>query len=332
MFENMKKIIRQPSASGQEKTLGEMIREIALPHCDSVAVDAMGNVIALRKGTGTAPKKIMLAAHIDEIGFIVNYIDDNGFIRVSPIGGINWTAVSYTKVLFENGTRGVIAPESGSAGENKPEKFIIDIGASNKKEAEKRVTIGDTAILDPSFERLCGKIWCGHPMDDKICAAILLDLLTADIESENDVYYVFTVQEEVGCRGSRTAAYAVAPDVALALDVTPTNDIPGCKYTAVKLGGGAAVKIKDSSVICDTGLVGHLRNLAETHKIKYQMEVLAAGGTDTSSIQSARSGCAAGCISMPNRYVHTGIEMISADDYNACIALVRAFLTTPLHF
>ncbi|MBE6605076.1 MAG: M42 family metallopeptidase [Ruminococcaceae bacterium] len=318
----------KPSVSGREQGIRNLIKEKMLPLCDSLEVDAMGNLICLKKGKGSAPRRVLLSAHMDEIGFIVNFIEDNGFLRVAPIGGIDYTAAVGSLVIFENGTKGVLVCESDrkSAEAPKAEKCYVDIGAKDRREAEKRLRIGDCCALCPTLTRLAGDRVTGRPLDNRIGCAVVLDIAQRLNAPDDDIYYVFSVQEEVGCRGARPAAFGIAPDLALIFDVTATGDTVGAKPMAVKLGGGAAVKIKDSSVICDAAVVSDLLAVAKTERITAQCEVLTFGGTDTSAVQMSGMGCRAGAISIPCRYIHTGVEMISLADAKAAADLAICYL------
>lgn len=328
----MKTLINTPSVSGKERAVGEIIKNKIAAKADSVYFDTLGNLIAYKKGSASNAKKLMFAGHMDEIGFMAIHIEDNGFIRAAQIGGINWHAAAYTPILFDNGIKGILVPEANiGANEWGSGKFVIDIGAADKKDAEKKIKIGDTAVYEPRLERLLHRRVSGHPMDDKIgCAVMIKAFLSAD-DIANDTYFVFTVQEEVGCRGSKTSAFGIMPDWAVAFDVTGTGDTQGAKPMAVKLGSGAAIKIKDASVICDNKAVELLKNLAKTNKIKYQMEILESGGTDTSSMQVSGSGALSCCISIPTRYIHTGVETIDLDDADSCAALTAALLSYDLN-
>jgi len=331
MYELMRKLIKTPSPSGFERKMGEVLKEIVSPLVDEVYFDNMGNLIAYKKGSAQNAKKLMFAAHMDEIGFIITNIDDKGYLRCAPLGGINWTAAAYTTVLFANGVKGILVPEGQvAAGDWKNDKMYIDIGALNKKDAEKKISVGDVAIYDPKIERLMHHRIAGHPFDDKIGCAVMIKALQKAQKIENDTYFVFTVQEEVGCRGSKTSAFGIMPDWAIAFDVTGTGDTIGCRPMAVSLGDGAAIKIKDSSVICDGAVVELLKKLSAENKIKNQLEILEYGGTDTSSMQMAGAGTLAGCISVPTRYIHSGVEMVDLDDVNACVDLAAVLLSYDL--
>lgn len=325
MYQTLKKLVSTLSVSGREKNLANIIKAEIEPFVDSIRIDAMNNLIAFKKGSSKNAKKLMFASHMDEIGFIVTFIEDNGFIRFAPVGGINFTACAFSSVVFENGRCGVLAVEAGTKPEDiKFDKCYVDIGASSKKEAERLVKIGDVFAVQPSVKKLAGSRIAGRPFDDKICCAVLIDAVKKIRSCENDIYFVFTVQEEVGLRGSKTAAFSILPDYGIALDVCPVGDTIGAKQPAVKLGDGAAIKIKDSSVICDIELVSALEAVAKGNKIKYQREILTYGGTDTASMQMAGAGCRATCISIPTRYIHSAVETADLKDCEEASKLVVA--------
>lgn len=329
MYNTLKQLINAPSVSGREDKVRSIISEMIGNYVDEQRVDNLGNLIAIKRGQGAAPKKIMLCAHMDEIGFLVTFVEESGYLRVSNVGGINFIASAYSEVVFENGTRGVIVPEAKvKAEEFKADKFYIDIGAKDRKDAEKKVKIGDFAVVAPSVSRLMGRRICGRPFDDRIGCAILIEIAKATQVCENDLYFVFSVQEEVGCRGAKPAAFGIAPDYAIVFDVTGTGDSVGSAPMAVKIGGGAAIKVKDSSVICHTEVVDRLTELAKANKIKHQHEILTYGGTDTSSIQVSGSGAKVGALSIPSRNIHSGMEIIDMADAEACQRLAVAFINS----
>jgi len=328
MLELTRKICAAHGVSGYEKKAADVIRAEIEKYTDENYTDSLGNLIAVKKGKGSG-KKIMLCAHMDEIGFMVTFIEEKGQIRISPVGGVGLSAVSYSLVLSENGVKGIIVPNGRTKpADYTPDNFYIDIGAKSKKEAEKKVKIGDMFRFDAGITRLMGGRICGHPLDDRIGCVILVKIAEAlkDADIKDDVYYVFSVQEEVGCRGSKTAAFAVAPDLSLAFDVTGTGDVPGAAPMACALGDGAAIKIKDSSVICDPTLVDELIATAKEKKIKYQLEVLTYGGTDTSSMQMSGAGSRAAAISIPTRYIHSPNEMLDMADVNATVELTAEYI------
>ena len=328
LYNTLQKLCSCPSVSGREDNIRGLLSELILPYADEVRVDALGNLIAKKSGRGEGDS-IMLCAHMDEIGFLVNFIEDSGMLRVATVGGISMSASVFSEVVSESGVCGVLVPNADvKPADYKADKLYIDVGAKNKKEAERRVAIGDFFVAKGSLTRLMGKRVAGRPLDDRVGCAVLLDIAErlADIPTEGDVYYVFSVQEEVGCRGAMTAAYGISPDYALCFDVTGTGDTPSATAMACKLSGGAAVKIKDSSVICAEEVVSKLCALAEEKKIPYQREILTYGGTDTSSMQLSGSGCLAGALSIPTRYIHSGVETCDLADAEACVALAVEFI------
>lgn len=325
MYSSIKRYLNAFSVSGREYKLAEMIQNDMAPYCDESHIDAMGNLICFRKGRDQS-KKLMIASHMDEIGFVVTYIEESGLIRVAKVGGINAVASSYQHVKFENGTIGIVAFEDGVKDDFDVKKMVVDIGAKTRAEAQRKVVVGDVCAVAPSLQKLMGSRITAKAFDDRICCAVNFEAAARASTPAYDTYYVFTVQEEVGCRGSRAAACSVLPDIAIALDITPTFDLPGSQNLPVKLGGGAAIKVKDASVICSDKLNERLRQLADTNKIKWQHEILVAGGTDTSSMQTAGAGSMASCISVPTRYTHTPVEMIDLKDFDACTELLVKFI------
>ncbi len=329
MYNLLKNLCMTSGISGRENSIREKIISLSSPLCDGYSTDNLGNLIAVKHGTSENPKKIMLCAHMDEIGFLVTFIEKTGYLRIAPVGGINFHAAAFSAVISGSGVPGVIVPESGVKPEDySADKFYIDIGAKDKKEAEKKVKIGDFFVVKPELIKLCGKKVAGRPLDDRAGCAILIEIMKSLSEKQtcNEVYYVFSVQEEVGCRGAKPASFGIAPDYALVFDVTATGDLPGAKPMECRVGDGAAIKIKDSSVICNTEVVETLRELAEKKQIKHQTEILTYGGTDTSSIQMSGAGVKVGALSVPARYIHSGTELIDLSDATACAALAEEFI------
>ena len=327
LYTTLKRLCLVSSVSGSEEKIREEIRSIITPFVDEVSSDALGNLIALKKGRGN--KKIMLCAHMDEIGFIVNYIEENGMIRVGTLGGIRLAAASYTMLISNKGVRGALcANADAKPADYKNDVMYIDIGAQSKREAERYVSIGDTFVCAPSLTKLCGSRVCGRPIDDRVGCRALLELAErfSDVDTDASIYYVFSVQEEVGCRGSKPATFSIAPDIALCFDVTATGDTPNATPMACSVGKGVAVKVKDNSVICHSGLVSELCELAKSEKIPYQREVLTFGGTDTSSMQLTGYGSVAGALSIPTRYVHSGVELCDMKDVKASIDLAEKYI------
>jgi len=329
MLDILKKLVDTVSVSGNEGAVSEVIKSLIEGCADEIKTDALGSLIAVKKSGNPNAKKIMLAAHMDEIGFIVTFIEDSGWLRVSQIGGINWAAASSNEVLFGSGLSGLLMPEGKvSPNDYASDKFFIDIGANNKSDAEKKVKIGDVCTVAPKIIKLLGGRIAASKLDDKIACAVLIKVLRElkEITPDHELYFVFTAQEELGVRGARTAAQYIMPDYSIAVDVTGTGDTPECTPMAINLGGGAAVKLMDGSVICSKEMVNLLMKTAGENNIKYQSEILAWGGTDTSAMQAAGAGSIAGAVSIPARYIHTGVEMCDMGDVDACAELLAAVL------
>ncbi|RKZ23597.1 M42 family peptidase [bacterium] len=309
--------------SGREEKVRELIKNEIEGHVDEVKIDVMGNLIA-KKGKGG--KKIMVAAHMDEIGVAVSHIDEKGFIRFGPVGGVFPTIPLGERVEFEGGAKGVVSIEKLYKEKDLAlEKMFIDIGASSKEEAEKMVKIGEIGCFTRNAEDL-GKRFVAKALDDRVGCLVLIEAIKRTRELPNEVYFVFTTQEEVGLRGARTSAFGVSPDLALAVDVTGTGDTPEGMKMAVELGKGAAIKVKDRGMIVDKRIKDKLIDLAEKNNIPYQLEVLEFGSTDGAVIQLTKEGVITGAISIPARYIHTPSEMCDMDDVEACVKLLCAFL------
>ena len=318
-MELLKKLSLFYAPSGREKGITDFIAEEVKGFADEVCTDNLGNLIVHKKGAG---KRIMFAAHTDEIGIVVTYIDDNGYLRFSDVGGLYTKYLSGRRVVFANGTEGVVSTEPKND-KNRLMNMYIDIGAKTREEAEKSVNVGDMAVFLGGFTEQNGVI-IAKALDNRAGCYALIEALKR-VKSENDLYFVFTVQEEVGLRGARTAAYSIDPDIAIAVDVTDTGDTPKSDSVAVKLGGGAAVKVMDYSVICDSGVKSALIALAEANGIKHQLEVMTEGGTDAGVIHFSRGGVKTGGISIPTRYIHSPSEMIEKSDLDAVIRLITLF-------
>jgi endoglucanase len=330
LYTILKDLCLCPSVSGRENNIREKLAGLIAPFTDDIKTDALGNLIAKKHGKNEGAK-IMLCAHMDEIGFLVTFIEDSGMLRVANVGGIRAAASANSVVVSEKGTLGVLVPQS-DVKEYSVDKLYIDLGTKSKKESERKASIGDFFVCRPELIKLAGKRVAGRPIDDRVGCAVLLAIAErfADGNFAGEIDYVFSVQEEVGCRGARPAAFGLAPDFALCFDVTATGDALGDKPMACKVGGGAAVKIKDSSVICHEKVVNDLCSLAEKNKISYQREILLHGGTDTSSIQLAGAGTRAGALSIPTRYIHSSTELCDLSDAEACIDLASEFINEKL--
>jgi putative aminopeptidase FrvX len=312
--------------TGAEQQIRERIAGYAQTYADNVHTDTLGNLI-VRQGAPGGPK-IMLSAHMDEIGLMITFIDENGFLRFTTVGGVSPTILYGQPVRFADGLTGVVHCEKlNDIKELKIERMYIDIGAENKAEAQKRVAVGDLCCYHQSLRQV-GRRVVGKALDDRVGCAVLLSALQRVKQTPYDIYYVFSVQEEVGAHGAKTAAYAIEPDLGIAVDVTGVGDTPNTTQMATKLGAGAAIKVMDRSVICHPKVRNLLESIAQDKAIPHQVEVLPYGGTDAGPIHTSRAGVPSGAISIPTRYIHTPGEMVDLADVHACVDLLVALLTT----
>ena len=334
LLANICEIAGAPGFEQRIRTL--VIKEIE-SFVDSIQVDNMGNVIALKKAAKNPEgKKVMVAAHMDEIGFIVTHIDDDGFIRFATLGGFDPKTLTAQRVIIHGkkdviGVMGskpihVMTPEE----RNKIPKitdYFIDMGMS-KKEVEKYVSIGNPITRERELIEMGNCVNC-KSIDNRVSVYILIEALKNLKKFPYDVYGVFTVQEEVGVRGAKVAAQIINPDFGLGLDTTIAFDLPGAQphEMVTKLGEGTAIKILDAMTICDYRMVDYLKGIADKNKIKWQPEVLVAGGTDTAGVQrSGQNGAISGAISIPTRHLHQVIEMADKYDIERSIKLLTKAL------
>jgi tetrahedral aminopeptidase len=328
----VKKLTETYGPSGHEQLIREVIRDEIKGLADEVRVDAMGNLIARKKGIGSSPrKKVMLAAHMDEIGIMVTHVDEHGFARFASIGGVFPINLIGNRCLFANGVVGTFGRERKGASRSEVEmdKVFIDVGAHDAQDAP--VGVGDAACFWRDFVDL-GDRMMAKSMDDRIGCAVLIETMRELKKSPHDVYFVFTVQEEVGVRGATTSAYGVQPDLALAVDVTDTGDTPESTTMAVGIGKGPAIKVKDSGMLAHPAVKKLLVDTAQENKIPYQLEVLVGGSTDAMAMQVSREGIPAGCVSIPERYVHSPSEMVDFNDVQNTVRLLVDTLGKPLKF
>jgi endoglucanase len=341
------KLTEAHGVPGREEAIREIVRQELKGVCE-ITSDNMGNMICLKRAGGSSirnpksqiesRKRLMLAAHMDEIGFMVKFIDDKGFLRIQPLGGWDPRQMASQRVLVHtkkgalNGTlmagvkpKHLLTPEEAG----KPvmiDNYFVDLGMSGD-EAKKKVGIGDMVTMNRTYQRM-GKLATCKCMDDRVAVYVMIEAVKAAKSHEVDVYAVATVQEEVGLRGATASGWAIKPDVCVAIDITLANDIPGIPEQdhITRLGEGAAIKIMDSSLICHPKVVEHFRSLAEKNKIKHQIEVLPMGGTDAGGVQRLHGGIPAFTLSIPTRYVHTVNETVHEDDVDACVALLARYI------
>ena len=328
MKELIKKLTEAYGPSGHEETIRAIIRSEVEPLADEVRVDTLGNLIALKEGSGEG-KTVMLAAHMDEIGLIVSYVDKEGFLRAQPIGGVDVMTLVGGRVQFADGALGVLAPEKRSEFKKDPllSKIYVDIGAVSYDEAKER--LGQAVGFVRPFVDLGQRI-AAKALDDRIGCVVLIETLRSLKGSPHDVYFVFSVQEEVGLRGARTSAFGLEPDVGIAVDITIAADTPEAPKLAMKLGQGPCIKVMDSGMLSHPAVKELLIQAAEAEAIPYQLEVLAGGTTDAAAIQLSQGGVAAGCVSLACRYYHTPSEMVDMADVENSIKLLVAALKRPI--
>jgi endoglucanase len=331
------RICEAPGAPGFEQEIRKLVLNELKVLADEIRTDNMGNVIAVKKGK-SSKKRAMAAAHLDEIGFVITHIDDKGFLRFHTVGGFDPKTLTSQRVIVHGrknllGVMGskpihiMSAEERNKAPQIKD--YFIDVGLS-KKEVEKVVAVGDPVTRLSELREMGHCVNC-KSLDNRVAVFVLLEVLRQLQKSRRkpayDFHAAFTVQEEVGLRGAHVSALEVQPDFSFGLDTTIAFDVPGSQphERCTTLGEGAAIKIMDSSVICDFRMVAFMKEVAKRHKIKWQAEVLPAGGTDTGSLQRmVPGGSIAGAISVPTRHIHQTIESSHKEDIAACIELLAA--------
>jgi len=319
--ELLKKLCAVRGASGQETEIGEVILAEIKDYIDDHSVDAMGNLIAHKKGLDKNAKKMMLAGHMDQIGLMVTFIDKKGFLRFTNIGGKSPAICYGQRFIFPNGTIAVAYSERlKDPKELSLDKMYLDVGAKDKEAAEKLVKIGDIAVFSAE-PVVSGDVFISPALDDRVGCFIMIEALKKIKNPAYDLYFVFTSQEEVGLRGAKTSAYAIDPDYGLSFDVTISADTPKAHKYPSKMYGGAAIKIKDASLICHPTMVKHLEDCAKAANVPYQFEILDAGGTDSGAIHLTKGGVPSGVISVATRYIHSANEMCAISDVEACIDL-----------
>jgi putative aminopeptidase FrvX len=333
----LSKICETPGAPGFEQRIRELIIKEVTPLVDEVSIDPMGSVIAVKKGK--QDKRVMIAAHMDEIGFIVTHIDDYGFIRFHTLGGFDPKTLTSQRVII-HGKKDVIGvmgskpihlmkPEERSKA-MPIEEYFIDTGRT-KKELDKLIEVGNSITRERALIEM-GDCINSKSMDNRVSVYILLEMFR-ELKKKKvpyDIYGVFTVQEEVGLRGAIAATHLIDPDFGFGLDVTIAFDVPGAQAheRVTRLNHGAAIKVLDGMSICDYRMVKYLKGLAKKKKIQWQSEILPKGGTDTAGIQRyGKSGAITGAISIPLRNMHQTIEMAHKNDIRSCIDLLREGVT-----
>ncbi|MBE6082897.1 MAG: M42 family metallopeptidase [Tissierellaceae bacterium] len=329
----LKELTQLCGVSGYEKETRDFIKKAVSEYADEISVDALGNLIVFKKGTGKNKKKIMLAAHMDEIGIQVTKIEENGMIKIKSLGFL-WPYTTYmSRVKFRNGITGIISSTVKAEDiKNDFTKLYVDIGAKSKEEALKHVKVGDVASYIGEYAELKDNDVTAKAMDDRVGCYIMIESLKRIDNPKNDIYFVFTVQEEVGCRGSKVTAARIKPDLGIAIDVTPAHDYPCDLEGSNTVGGGTAVKVSDTSVICDEYLVEEMVKCCKENNIKYQLDVIAVGGTDASSINQSNFGVKAAGISVVTRYPHGPNSLVNMKDVESSIELLSKYVNRDFNF
>lgn len=333
----LKSICEIAGAPGFEKRVRDFVIQEVSSLVDEVSVDNMGNVLTLKKGVNNPEgKKVMVAAHMDEIGFIVTHIDDNGFVRFHTLGGFDPKTLTAQRVIIHGkedvvGVMGskpihVMTPEERTK-VAKVSDYFIDLGMA-KEEVEKLISIGDPITRERELIEMGDCVNC-KSIDNRVSVFILIEALRKMKDQPYDVYGVFTVQEEVGLRGANVSAHTINPDFGFGLDTTIAFDLPGAlpHEMVTELGKGTAIKLMDASTICDYRMVAYMKEVANKKNIKWQPEILTAGGTDTAGVQRmGKDGAISGAVSIPTRHLHQVIEMAHKDDIQWSIDLLVACL------
>jgi endoglucanase len=334
--ENLEKLSNACGITGRENEVKDLMIQLLKPNADEIQEDKMGNVIAIKKGNAKAPK-IMLAAHMDEVGLMVKTITKDGFLQFSKMGGIDdrilpaQKVAVYTKKGIYSGIIGSKPPHIQKEEERKKiityDDLFIDVGAENKEDAANMgITIGDPVAFDIKYVKLSKDVVIGKAFDNRAGCIIMVEALKLLKETECTICAVGTVQEEVGLRGAATAAFGVDPDLAIALDVTIAGDVPGVREfdTTVKMGKGPTLTISDSGLITHPKVLRWLIETAEGEKIPFQIESGLLGSTDAARISMTRQGIPSGNISIATRYIHSPVGMLSLKDIENSAKLTSA--------
>jgi endoglucanase len=335
-FELLRSLTQAPGIPSREDQIRRVVAEELAPLVDEIAVDRMGNLTGTLRGAGGPI--VAIAAHIDEIGFLVRHIDENGFLRLQQVGGFDPRTLVAQRVLvhpesgtplpgvLQPGTRPIHLQKPGDAKDLRVDDLFVDLGLP-AEQVHDHISVGDMVTMDRDLQ-IVGDTVVSKALDDRLGVFVMLEAMRSLGPAAATVVAVATTQEEVGLRGARTSAFNVEADIVIALDVTIAGDIPGNAADAqvTKLGGGAGIKVYDSSQLPNVAINRHLRDLAVERGIPHQLEVLPAGGTDAAAYQQARGGAFTSTISIPTRYVHTVNEMANIGDIQACIDLLVAFV------
>jgi putative aminopeptidase FrvX len=326
----IKKLVESYGPSGSEDQIRELVRAEIRGVPDYITVDPLGNLIAVVKKKAKSGKKVILSAHLDEIGLVVSHIDERGFARVQPFGGVNPLACVGGRVRFADGRLGVIGLDVRRDDLGKIpalSEMYLDVGATSR--ADCPLKVGDAAGFWRPMAEL-GERLVAKSLDDRIGVAILIETMRALKRTPHEVAFVFSVQEEVGLRGAGAAAFGLEADLGIAVDVTRTGDTPQGVKMDVSLGRGPAIKVRDTNLVADPRIKNLLVQRAGEAGVPAQLEILDGGSTDASAMQIAGGGVPAGCVSIPTRYIHTPSEMVDYRDVQATVKLLLELLQKPI--
>lgn len=328
MKEIIRKLVESFGPVGFEDEVRALIRAEIAGLADDIRLGKMGDLIAVKKGRGTG-QKIMLVAHMDEIGLIVTHVDKRGYVRIAPLGTVFPLYSIGARVRFADGRLGVLEVDWRQDTSKAPtlDQIYIDVGATSKDDCP--VKVGDVAIFHQGLETI-GERLIAKSIDNRIGCAILIETLRHLKQTPHEVYFVFSVQEETTSVGARTAAYSIDPDVAIAVDVTGTGDTPKAQPMVVELGKGPAIKVRDAGMIADRRVKNWMMQRAEAAKIPYQLEIFRLGTTDVQVVQAVREGIPSGGVLVPARYVHSQVEMVDLGDVEQAVKLLLELLKKPV--
>lgn len=325
----VKELVSLGAPSGFEDMVRDFIKERAV--ADEIYTDSIGNIICHKKGNGI---KIMVSAHMDEVGLIITEITDSGFLKFDTLGGIETAVLCSKKVLIGNNkVPGIISAKAIHLQKSdevtsplKIKDLCIDIGAKDNESAKNLVSLGDYAVFDGEYTEFGNNLVKSKALDDRVGCAILLELMKEDYDS--DIYFVFSVQEEVGLRGATVAAYNIKPDLALVIEGTTCSDVYGSKphNQVTNLGGGAVITAMDRAAISDKEYYDFIMKTAEDNNIKLQIKRTGMGGTDAGAIQKSCAGVKTAVLAVPCRYIHSPVSVMNIEDSESVYKLARAVL------
>ena len=328
MKELIRKLVESFGPVGFEDEVRAIIHREVKGLADEIRIGKLGDLIAIKRGTGGG-KKIMLVAHMDEIGLMVTHVDKRGYARVAPLGGVFPLYSVGARVRFADGRLGVLEVDRREDAGKVPtlDQLYIDVGAAGKEDCP--VKVGDVATFHQGLETVGDRL-IAKSLDDRIGCAVLIETLRRLKQTPHEVYFVFSVQEEITSVGARTAAYSIDPDIAIAVDVTGTGDTPKALPMAVEMGKGPAIKVRDARMIADPRVKNWMVQRAEAAKIPYQLEIFRFGTTDVQAVQAVREGVPSGGLLIPARYVHSQVEMVDLGDVEQAVRLLVELIKRPI--